>query len=98
MPSATLVGAGLGLAAQLYCNALMKLPLMRSPWQHLIAMGAGAAFAAGVVQVEANAEKELAGGCASEVDACHFRVLPETQQRSGGAGTANSPRHYFACF
>lgn len=60
MPSATLVGAGLGLAAQLYCNALMKLPLMRSPWQHLIAMGAGAAFAAGVVQVEANAEKELA--------------------------------------
>lgn len=26
-------------AAQLYANAIRKLPLMRSPWEHVIAIG-----------------------------------------------------------
>lgn len=62
MPSPVVIGAGLGLAVQLYCNALMKLPLMRNPWQHAIAMGAGAAFAGWLVKFEEQTEKELAGG------------------------------------
>ncbi len=57
----TLIGAGLGLFVQLYCNALMKLPLMRNPWQHAVAMGAGAAFAGWLVEFEKEQEKELGG-------------------------------------
>lgn len=61
MPSATVVGAVLGLGVQLYTNAVRKLPLMRSPWQHAIAATAGGAFGSWLVTFEAKTEKELAG-------------------------------------
>lgn len=44
---------------QLYCNAIMKLPLMRNPWQHAVAMGAGAAFAGWLVEFEKQQAEEL---------------------------------------
>ncbi len=53
------VGASLGLAVQLYSNAVRKLPLMRNPWEHLIAVGAGAAAANWVVGFEERTQKEV---------------------------------------
>ncbi|EFJ26709.1 hypothetical protein SELMODRAFT_97190 [Selaginella moellendorffii] len=38
----TVAGAVLGLAIQLYCNGMRKLPLMRHPWEHVLFMGIGA--------------------------------------------------------
>lgn len=61
MPSATLLGAAAGLGVQLYVNAVRKLPLLRNPWHHAIAMGAGASFGAWIVKFEEQTEKELAG-------------------------------------
>lgn len=58
--TSTIVGAGLGLFVQLYSNAVMKLPLMRNPWQHVVAMGAGAAFTTWLVKFEKEQEEELA--------------------------------------
>ena len=61
MPSPAVWGALLGLGVQLYTNAVRKLPLTRNPWEHAIAMGAGAAFGTWLVKFEAETEQELAG-------------------------------------
>lgn len=61
MPGATVIGACLGLGAQLYINAVRKLPLMRNPWEHVIAMGAGAAFGGWIVGVEEKTAKDVKG-------------------------------------
>jgi hypothetical protein len=65
MPSAPVVGALLGVGVQIYTNAVRKLPLMRSPWQHVIAAGAGAAFGSYLVQFEKETEKDLSGEAAA---------------------------------
>ena len=39
--SGTVFGAMLGLGVQFYSNAVRKLPLMRNPWEHAIALGLG---------------------------------------------------------
>ena len=39
--SGTVFGAMLGLGVQFYSNAVRKLPLMRNPWEHAIALGVG---------------------------------------------------------
>ena len=39
--SGTVFGAILGLGVQFYSNAVRKLPLMRNPWEHAIALGLG---------------------------------------------------------
>eukprot|EP00898_Chlorokybus_atmophyticus_P006058 jgi/Chlat1/6453/Chrsp45S05957 len=53
MPAtATIVGMYLGLGVQLYSNAVRKLPLMRHPWEHLLAIGLGGAFGSGVARWE----------------------------------------------
>jgi len=39
--SGTVFGAMLGLGVQFYSNAVRKLPLMRNPWEHVIAVGVG---------------------------------------------------------
>jgi hypothetical protein len=61
MVSATVTGAILGLGVQLYANAVRKLPLLQSPWQHAVAAGAGGAFGSWLVKFEEQTEKELAG-------------------------------------
>ncbi|KAL2343587.1 hypothetical protein Fmac_004872 [Flemingia macrophylla] len=42
--SATAIGALLGLKCQIHSNSLRKLPIMRHPWEHLVAMGLGVVF------------------------------------------------------
>ncbi|XP_038689585.1 uncharacterized protein LOC119988573 [Tripterygium wilfordii] len=57
----TMIGALWGLSVQMHSNALRKLPYMRHPWEHLIAMGCGSVFANQLVkwdkQVEEDTEK-----------------------------------------
>lgn len=36
------VGALFGFTVQIYANAVRKLPVMRSPWEHMIWAGLGA--------------------------------------------------------
>ncbi|KAJ9709423.1 hypothetical protein PVL29_001073 [Vitis rotundifolia] len=57
--SATVVGAVLGLSVQLHSNALRKLPLMRHPWEHVLAIGIGAVFGNQLVKWEAKVEEDL---------------------------------------
>ncbi|KAF5733586.1 hypothetical protein HS088_TW16G00026 [Tripterygium wilfordii] len=40
----TMLGALWGLSVQLHSNALRRVPYMRHPWEHLIAMGCGSIF------------------------------------------------------
>eukprot|EP00249_Psilotum_nudum_P029427 c401_g1_i1 orf=37-396(+) len=55
----TLVGACLGLASQLYSNAIRKRPLMRHPWEHVLLMGLGAVAANGLVSWEERVQADL---------------------------------------
>lgn len=59
MPSPAVIGAVAGLGVQLYVNAVRKLPLLRNPWHHAIAISAGAAFGSWIVKFEEQTEKEL---------------------------------------
>mmetsp|Transcript_11875 Transcript_11875/g.35391 ORF Transcript_11875/g.35391 Transcript_11875/m.35391 type:complete len:88 (+) Transcript_11875:204-467(+) len=34
-----LIGGGMGLGVQLFSNTVRKLPLLRRPWEHVIAIG-----------------------------------------------------------
>ncbi|KAK9809155.1 hypothetical protein WJX72_010341 [[Myrmecia] bisecta] len=52
MVSGTVAGALFGLGVQLYSNALRKVPLMRNPWEHVIAIGVGAGFGTWLVDFE----------------------------------------------
>jgi len=66
--SAPLMGAALGLGVQLYVNAVRKLPLMRSPYLHVLWAGAGASFGAWLVDFEDRTEKDLAGESVAGLD------------------------------
>lgn len=57
--SGTAFGALLGLGVQLYSNAVRKLPLMRSPWEHVIAVGIGGATGQWLVGFEERTSVEL---------------------------------------
>ena len=61
MASPTLVGAVLGFGVQIYANAVRKLPLLQSPWNHALLAGGGAALGAWVVDFEERTEKDLQG-------------------------------------
>ncbi len=68
--SSTVVGALLGVGAQVYANAARKLPAMASPWKHVVSAAAGAGVAAWVVDYEAktsdHVQKSLANRMAAE--------------------------------
>lgn len=49
----------MGLGINLYSNALRKVPLMRQPWEHLIAIGIGAYTGNYLVEYEHRTAKEL---------------------------------------
>ncbi|BBN13971.1 hypothetical protein MPTK1_6g07830 [Marchantia polymorpha subsp. ruderalis] len=57
--TAGLLGAGMGLFVQLYSNGVRKLPLMRHPWEHVLAMGLGSAFGNAVVKWEDHLQVQL---------------------------------------
>ncbi|KAJ7524269.1 hypothetical protein O6H91_18G084300 [Diphasiastrum complanatum] len=57
--TATVVGVSLGLGTQLYSNAVRKLPLMRHPWEHLLAMGLGSLVANATVKWEDHLREDL---------------------------------------
>jgi hypothetical protein len=78
MPAPAVWGAAFGLGLQFYINAVRKLPLLRNPWQHAVAMGAGAAFGSWLVEFEAQQERELAGAALSDYIDVHF-VCRESQ-------------------
>ena len=59
--SAPVVGALLGVGAQIYANVVQKLPALREPWKHVIAGGVGSGMAVWLVDYEERAEKELEG-------------------------------------
>lgn len=61
MATPTILGAFLGFGVQIYSNAVRKLPLMQSPWQHAVAAGAGAAFGTWLVDFETRTRKDLDG-------------------------------------
>jgi len=57
--SGTVFGAVLGLGVQFYSNAVRKLPLMRNPWEHAIALGVGGAAGHWLVGFEERTAAEL---------------------------------------
>ena len=59
MVSGAFFGGCIGLGINLYSNALRKVPLMRQPWEHVIALGAGAWAGNALVEYENRTAKEL---------------------------------------
>ena len=59
MVSGAFFGGCIGLGINMYSNALRKVPLMRQPWEHLIAMGLGAYTGNYLVEFENRTAKEL---------------------------------------
>jgi len=59
--SAPIVGALLGVSVQIYANLVQKLPVMYTPWRHVMSGALGAGFASYVVQYEERTAKELDG-------------------------------------
>lgn len=57
--TATMVGALMGLSCQFYSNGVRKLPLMRHPWEHLLAIGLGAGFGNAVASWEVRLQEDL---------------------------------------
>ncbi|KAH9569785.1 hypothetical protein CY35_02G009100 [Sphagnum magellanicum] len=57
--TATFVGAALGLSIQFFSNGVRKLPLMRHPWEHVLAVGLGAAFGNAMAKWEVHLQQEL---------------------------------------
>ena len=103
MPSTVLVGSLLGFGVQVYTNAVRKLPLLRSPWQHAIAAGVGAAFTTWLVRFEEQTAQELSGagsialrGPGPEIFGCHAALTPAAvhlhrcsdADQAGGDGAA----------
>ena len=52
------------LHLQLYANAIRKLPLMRSPWEHVIAIGLVSEDTSCITWPSAVQYAELTGSCA----------------------------------
>ena len=61
MATPTVLGAVLGFGVQIYANAVRKIPLMQSPWQHAVAAGLGAGFGTWLVDFEERTKKDLDG-------------------------------------
>lgn len=61
MPSAATWGALLGFGINVYANGLRKVPLMRRPWEHVIATAAGAAFGVWYADLEHSLDVKLQG-------------------------------------
>lgn len=59
--SAPIIGALLGVSVQIYANVVQKLPVMYTPWRHVVTGALGAGLASYVVEYEERAEKELDG-------------------------------------
>ncbi len=57
--SGAAIGSLLGLGVQLYANAVRKLPLMRNPWEHAIAIGLGGYAGKWLVEFEERTALEL---------------------------------------
>eukprot|EP00218_Dolichomastix_sp_CCMP3274_P011125 CAMPEP_0170143356 /NCGR_PEP_ID=MMETSP0033_2-20121228/10480_1 /TAXON_ID=195969 /ORGANISM="Dolichomastix tenuilepis, Strain CCMP3274" /LENGTH=74 /DNA_ID=CAMNT_0010379803 /DNA_START=19 /DNA_END=243 /DNA_ORIENTATION=+ len=57
--SASLLGGLLGFGTICYSNLLRRQPVMRGPWMHVLGAYAGATAAAGVVEWEEGAKKDL---------------------------------------
>lgn len=68
MVSGAFFGACIGLGINLYSNALRKVPLMRQPWEHLIAIGGGAWVGNKIVEYEHRTAKELEGMLAKRAE------------------------------
>jgi len=68
MVSGALFGACIGLGINLYSNALRKAPLMRQPWEHVIAIGGGAWVGNKIVEYENRTAKELEGMLAKRAE------------------------------
>ena len=59
MVSGAFFGGCIGLGINMYSNALRKVPLMRQPWEHVIATGLGAWAGNQLVEFENRTAKEL---------------------------------------
>lgn len=59
MVSGAFFGGCIGLGINMYSNALRKVPLMRQPWEHVIAAGLGAWAGNQLVEFENRTAKEL---------------------------------------
>ncbi|KAK3282687.1 hypothetical protein CYMTET_9582 [Cymbomonas tetramitiformis] len=57
--SAAVIGAAMGFGIQLVSNGLRKLPLMRHPWEHVIATSIGFSAGGMLVAWEEQTAKEL---------------------------------------
>ena len=68
MVSGAFFGGCIGLAINMYSNALRKVPLMRQPWEHLIAIGGGAWAGKQLVEYENRTAKELEGMLAKRAE------------------------------
>lgn len=54
-----LTGAVLGVGVQLYSNTVRRLPLMRHPWEHVLAFGIGGYLGMKLNEVEENTRQDL---------------------------------------
>ena len=72
--SSTVVGALLGLGAQVYANAARKLPAMSSPWKHVVSAVAGAGVATWVVDYEAKTSEYVQASLSNRMAAEGSRV------------------------
>ncbi|CAM6051071.1 unnamed protein product [Sphagnum compactum] len=57
--TATFVGVALGFSIQIFSNGVRKLPLMRHPWEHVLAAGLGATFGNAMVKWEVHLQEDL---------------------------------------
>lgn len=68
MVSGAFFGGCIGLGINMYSNALRKVPLMRQPWEHLIALGGGAWAGNWLVEYEHRTAIELEGMLAKRAE------------------------------
>ncbi|KAJ1475175.1 hypothetical protein T484DRAFT_1829488 [Baffinella frigidus] len=54
--SFAMIGAGYGLALQMFSNAARKLPMLRRPWEHVLVMGVGSVFFVALAEKTAREE------------------------------------------
>ncbi|GMH33410.1 hypothetical protein BSKO_01244 [Bryopsis sp. KO-2023] len=59
MPTPAIFGALVGVTLQIYANAVRKVPVWRSPWEHAIWGGLGAAAFSYGAQKKADLEVEV---------------------------------------